>query len=152
MHGLRLDRILTGTAIALVLTVMAGTPAMSVDSMEIEAAVPIPEAANLPPPTIADIGPTTTASTPSTPSSAAAPSAPLAASTSATPPQAAAPAADAPATTPAVAVTPPAAAPDAAPPTVVATSPEAEKLREVIGPRLAKLTDRKNERAGVEQF
>src|SRR5262245_36582681 len=60
MHGRRYDRILTGTAVALVLA-LAATPVsaqndqLTDDQAAIEARVPLPEPANMPPPTIADI-------------------------------------------------------------------------------------------------
>src|SRR4051794_10567350 len=58
MHGRRFDRVLTGTAIALILGLGSLHPALaqtSPDQAAIEARVPIPEAANVPPPTAADI-------------------------------------------------------------------------------------------------
>src|ERR1700741_4818601 len=57
MSGRSLDRLLSGTALARAL-VLAG-PAMGAPnetSAAIEALVPVPEPANVPPPTIADIG------------------------------------------------------------------------------------------------
>src|SRR5689334_20464993 len=58
MPGRHFDRILTGTAIALVLSVAAfANPATAQQSQSsIEALVPMPEPANVPPPTAADIG------------------------------------------------------------------------------------------------
>src|SRR5436309_9475368 len=64
MRGLRLDRVLTRTALALVqIDVLAAgnvTPARAEtpahDLKAIEALVPLPETADVPPPTIADIG------------------------------------------------------------------------------------------------
>src|SRR5436305_12929195 len=69
MPSRRFDRMLTGTAIALVLGLAATTsPALAQDQKAIEALVPMPEPANMPPPSIADIGGAadTTGSTPST--------------------------------------------------------------------------------------
>src|SRR5690242_4519936 len=65
MPSRRFDRILTGTALALVLGLAAANPAVAQDQKSIEALVPMPEPANVPPPTIADIGGTaeTTGST-----------------------------------------------------------------------------------------
>src|SRR5436305_12634178 len=65
MQGRRFDRLLTGTAIALALGLTAAAnPALAQDQKSIEALVPMPEPANLPPPTVADIGaPETTGST-----------------------------------------------------------------------------------------
>ena len=64
MQGRRFDRFLTGTAIALALglTAVAG-PASAQDQSAIEALVPMPEPANLPPPTAADVGGPTTETT-----------------------------------------------------------------------------------------
>jgi len=60
MHGTRFDRLLAGTALALIL---AGTPLAYAqpanapsDDAAISAAVPVPEPADVPPPTAADIG------------------------------------------------------------------------------------------------
>ncbi len=58
MHGRCFDRILTGTAIALILGLGSLNPAVaqtSQDEAAIEAKVPIPEAANMPPPSAADV-------------------------------------------------------------------------------------------------
>ena len=69
MHGRRFDRILTGTAIALVLGLrdrrLAGAEPSRPGSA-IEASVPMPEPANLPPPTAADVGGPATETTGST--------------------------------------------------------------------------------------
>src|SRR3954447_4697782 len=67
MQGRRFDRLLTGTAIALALGLTAAADralAQVQDQSAIEALVPMPEPANVPPPTAADIGaPETTGST-----------------------------------------------------------------------------------------
>jgi L,D-transpeptidase YcbB len=60
MSGVGLDRVLTGVALVLMLT--AGALADADDTTAIETAatetgVPVPEAANVPPPTLTDIGP-----------------------------------------------------------------------------------------------
>src|SRR3954453_18982346 len=53
----RFDRILTGTAIALVLGLAAtASPALAQDQKAIEALVPMPEPANMPPPRTPDSG------------------------------------------------------------------------------------------------
>src|SRR2546429_7339471 len=67
MQGRRFDRILTGTAIALVLGLAQAGPALAQSQSSIEALVPLPEPANLPPPTPADVGGATTQTTGSTP-------------------------------------------------------------------------------------
>ena len=69
MQGRRFDRILTGTAIALVLSITSAAPGWAQaasDQQAIEAAVPMPEPANVPPPTAADIGGAVTETTGST--------------------------------------------------------------------------------------
>jgi L,D-transpeptidase YcbB len=138
MRGRNLD-LLTGTAVALAL-MLAGpaTAAPDENSAAIEALVPVPEAANVPPPTIKDIGgPATATITPKADDLAPATASPAAA------PAPVAPAADAPATAPADVATAPAAAP---------VDPVAEKLREVLAGRLDRLIERKNERKPIEAF
>src|SRR5436305_8289479 len=66
MQGRRFDRILTGTAIALVLGLAQAGPALAQSQSSIEALVPMPEPANLPPPSAADVGGPTTETTGST--------------------------------------------------------------------------------------
>ena len=141
MRGRNLD-LLTGTALALAL-VLAGpaTAAPDENSAAIEALVPVPEPANMPPPTIADIGGQATATvTPKTEDAAPAPASPAAASAPA------APAAAAPAVAP------------AEPPKDVATAPAApldpvaEKLREILAGKLDRLIERKTERKPIEAF
>ena len=57
MPSRRFDCILTGTALALVLGLAAAAnPALAQDQKSIEALVPMPEPANVPPPTAADVG------------------------------------------------------------------------------------------------
>ena len=58
MQGRRFDRFLTGTAIALVLSLSAPSAwaQNQQDQQAIEALVPMPEPANVPPPTAADVG------------------------------------------------------------------------------------------------
>ncbi|HKS63926.1 MAG TPA: L,D-transpeptidase family protein [Xanthobacteraceae bacterium] len=160
MHGRRLEQILSGTALALVLGLGLTAPAAAqgtaaADQSAIEARVPMPESANLPPPSIADVAPAaeTTGSTAivlpdppelppptfkdvATPAPAATPVAPA--------PAAAAPAAPAPA----------AAAPAIPAPAVVnADQPIRDALREFIGSnRLARAIEKKSERTAVEAF
>ncbi len=139
MREFELDRILAGTALALVLTLSGQANAQSNNSAAIEAAVPVPEPANVPPPTAADIAksaPTVT---------------PAAQGTMFETPRAAAPATTAPNTT----ATAPAATPA---PTPVASAPASldpifgEKLREILSTRGDRMFSRKGERAGVEAF
>ena len=65
MHSARFDHLLAGTAIALalVLTNYSGS-AFAQSEAAISAAVPMPDSANLPPPTASDISPVTTKSAP----------------------------------------------------------------------------------------
>jgi murein L,D-transpeptidase YcbB/YkuD len=102
MRGLPFDRFLAGTALALVLTVTA--PAWASNEAAIEAAIPVPEAANVPPPTAADVAAATPQIVPARPAEAPAPA------TTASIPPAATPAATSPAPV-TTASTPPAAAP-----------------------------------------
>jgi L,D-transpeptidase YcbB len=150
MSGRGLDYLLTGTALALALT-LAGPALAGPDekSAAIEALVPVPEPANVAPPTIADIGGSATASvTPKTPD--VEPTAPAAAPAS----PAATPAPAAPAT----AVPAAAPAPAAAPPKEIAATPPApldpvaEKLRELLAGKVDRLLERKNERKPIEAF
>jgi len=155
MPSRRLDRILTGTALALVLGLAAAQPAMAQDQQSIEALVPMPEPANMPPPTIADFGAPadTTGSTPAT--AVVLPDPPdlppptfkdVAAPTTAPAPEAA----------PAAVATPaPAAAPAPAP--AVAAHPDQairDALRDFVGngAKLARIVDRKADRTAVEAF
>ncbi|MBV8576902.1 MAG: L,D-transpeptidase family protein, partial [Acetobacteraceae bacterium] len=110
------------------------TAAPDENSAAIEALVPVPEPANMPPPTISDIGGQATATV--TPKTDVAPASPAAA------PAPAAPAAAAPAPAPADVATAPAAPLD----------PVAEKLREVLAGKLDRLIERKNERKPIEAF
>jgi murein L,D-transpeptidase YcbB/YkuD len=161
MHGLR-DRIRTGTAIALVLSLACAAPAFAADP-DVEALIPIPEAADVPPPTAADVGGTATATVPAAPTttstvalpgpSAKAPAETQPAATAPAQPVAtlpAQPAATAPAATaPAETAQTPAPAPD-----MVATAdqPTADALRELVTGKLARMTDRKADRAAIEAF
>src|SRR5690242_683742 len=93
MRGRHLD-LLTGSAVALVL-MLTGPAAAAPDetSAAIEALVPLPESANMPPPTIADIGgPATANLTPKPADVAPASASPAAAPAPATAAPAAAPA------------------------------------------------------------
>jgi murein L,D-transpeptidase YcbB/YkuD len=64
MRGLRLDRVLTGTALGLIQIIVLAAGDFSAAKAEspasdlkaIEALVPLPEAADVPPPTLADVG------------------------------------------------------------------------------------------------
>jgi L,D-transpeptidase YcbB len=138
MRGRHLD-LLTGTALALALLV-AGPAGAAPDPNEaaIEALVPVPEPANLPPPSIADIGGPATATVTPKASDIASP----------------APAADAPASQPVS----PAAVPAAPAPKDIAATPPApldpvaEKLRELLAGKADRLLERKIERKAIEAF
>jgi murein L,D-transpeptidase YcbB/YkuD len=145
MHGRRFDRILTGTAIALVLGLGSLNPALaqtSQDQAAIEAKVPLPEAANLPPPSAADVAAPETTGTTNAVNLPEPPDLPPPTFKEAAP--AAAPAAPAPVT----------AAPAVAPAAVVANAdqPVMDALRDLISTRLSRLIERKAERTAVEAF
>jgi len=171
MQCRRFDQILSGTAIALVLGLaFAAQPASAQNATNaaIEAKIPLPEPANVPPPTAADVAPETTGTTPATAVTlpdppdlppptfkdaapaitATAPAAPAPAET-ATVPSATAPSA----AEPAKAATEPA---KPAEPTKAAAAPDQpirDALREFIGgPKLARMVDRKADRTAVEAF
>src|SRR5262245_28910899 len=107
-------------------------------SKDIDLRVPVPESANLPPPSLDDVGgPATATSDPriSDPVSS---------------PAAAAPAAPAPA-----AAAPAAAAPTAPAPTAAAPADEnpiVAAMRELVGSKLGRFVERKNDRAAIETF
>jgi murein L,D-transpeptidase YcbB/YkuD len=145
MNGRSLDRLLTGSALALAL-VLAG-PALGApdeNSAAIEALVPVPEPANVPPPSLADVGgPATAAVTPQASESTPAPP------TAAIP--AAKPANDGiPLPEPANVSPPDLKDVAAAPPSPDA--PVADKLRELFAGKLDRIIDRKTERKPIEAF
>lgn len=167
------DRILMAVA-ATFLSVAATTanaqsgPAKSPADLAIDAAVPLPEPANVPPPTVNDFKPDTAAAAPAaaTPpkkEEAAAPAA-APATTATVPPAATAPTATAPTATPpaATAAAPAVESPKtepaktepakAAPAVAAADQPVADKLRDLIAAKGARYFDRKNERTAVENF
>lgn len=125
-------------------------PAKSPADLAIDAAIPLPEPANVPPPTAADFKHETVAPAETT---ATAPAVPAKVET-ATAPTAPAPVAAPPASTPApAAATAPSTEPAKAAPTVAtADQPVADRLRDLIATKGARYFDRKNERAAVESF
>ena len=144
MRGTRFELWLASTAVALI----AGGSSLSVQSAplteaEISAAVPMPEPANLPPPSAADIAPPPRAESPMTaaPAQAASPAA-----TSNSPQPAAAPAVAAPEI-----ATPAIAAPAAEAPALTIDQRVAEKLHDMLGGKVDRIIDRKNKPA-VEAF
>ncbi|MGT2435734.1 L,D-transpeptidase family protein [Bradyrhizobium betae] len=172
-HRAGFDRVLMAVA-ATFLTVSAGS-ALAQDQarsnaaeLAIEAAIPRPEPANVPPPTAADIKLDTTATVQDSakepakePVKADAAPAPAKVDTkpsdvATTPPPEAPPAkADTATITPAAPAT--AAAPAAEPVKAAsnvpaADQPVADKLKDIIGTKTSRHFDRKNERAAVEKF
>jgi murein L,D-transpeptidase YcbB/YkuD len=151
------DRVLMAVA-ATFLTVSAtaafaqADPARSTPAdFAIDAAIPRPEPANVPPPTASDFKMETTATIPDPAKTtekaletkpAETVTAPADANTSPTPPSAAATPAAEPATEPVK------AASNVAP----ADQPVADKLKETLGAKSSKYFDRKGERAAVEKF
>ncbi len=146
MRGIRFELWLATTAIALVaagLSLAVQSAPLTED--EISAAVPMPEPANLPPPTASDIAPRPSTDQPAaTPAQAASP-APARDSTQ----PAAAPTVATPETAP-PAVAPPAVAPAEAP-VLTIDQRVGEKLREMFGGRIDRIIDRKT-KAPVEAF
>src|SRR5438128_1185273 len=166
------DRVLMAVA-ATFLTVSATsalaaqstTPRASAAELAIDAAVPRPEPANVPPPTVGDFKMDTTATVPDAAKAVAKPNEPHATAKAAEPKTDAKPAetVTAPAANDAATATPPAAtatAPAAEPakePVKVSTvapadQPVADRLRDMIGAKSLRYFDRKNERAAVEKF
>ena len=123
MGGQRCDRILAGTALAMVLAL---APSAYAQPDKLEAAVPMPEPATLPPPTAADIA----GKAAPDPNTAAAP-------------------APAPAETAAAPETPP---PDPLASLDPADRPIAEKMRDLFAARVDKIFGNKKERSAVETF
>jgi murein L,D-transpeptidase YcbB/YkuD len=141
MRGRSIDRLLTGTALALAVA-LAGpaTAAPDANSAAIEALVPVPEPANVPPPSLADVGgPATATVTPR-----------------ATEPAMAAPAASVPTSDgiplPEPANVPPPGAKDVAAAPASPDAPVAEKLRELFAGKVDRIIDRKTERKPIEAF
>src|SRR5215831_3615782 len=153
MRRMRFELWLATTAIAVVAAGLS-PPVQSapLTEDEISAAVPMPEPANLPPPTISDIARPPSIDTPAAPARAAAPAStqPAAATRAvATPPVAAPPVTAPELATPAVA-TPPAAAPAEAPALTI-DQRIAEKLHDMFGGRVDRILDRKA-KDSVESF
>jgi murein L,D-transpeptidase YcbB/YkuD len=169
MRGIRFDRLLAGTALALVLAAPIAPAAAPLDDAAIEAAVPVPTPADVSPPTAADIGPMR--SEPIPPPAAADKAEPAKAEPSTTATPKAEPAKPETATAPAKPQ--PAAAPVEkasvpVPPTdftgkdlvkaPIATSlsaadlPIAEKLRDLLASKGDRYFSRKNERSAMEVF
>ena len=149
------DRILVAVA-ATFLSVAAADaqsgPAKSPADLAIDAAVPLPEPANVPPPTVNDFKPdpvkSQAAATVSTPATAKKEEAAAPVTTATVPPAATAPTTAPP---PAAAAAEPAKA-EPAKPVAAADQPVADKLRDLIATKGARYFDRKSERTAVENF
>jgi murein L,D-transpeptidase YcbB/YkuD len=115
------------------------TPRASAAELAIDAAIPRPEPANVPPPTIGDFKMDSTASVPEKPADAKPAETVTAPASTAAPATAAAPAEPFKEALKASTVAP-------------ADQPVAERLRDIIGTRSARYFDRKNERTAVEKF
>jgi len=147
MHGRRFDRILTGTAIALILSLASLHPVhaqITQDQAAIEAKVPLPESADLPPPTIADIAAPETTGTTNALNLPEPPDLPPPSFKEATP--------GAPAAAPPAATAAPAVSPAPAPVVVSVDQPVMDALRGLISTRLSRTIERKAERTAVEAF
>jgi murein L,D-transpeptidase YcbB/YkuD len=164
MHALQFDRLLTTTALALALAA-TGVPAHAgMTEAGISAAVPMPEPANLPPPTALDVQPKP-AQAALTPAEIEA-RVPMPESANLPPPSIAdlGPPTTGTTSTPQpreIAVQPPAAAPAAAAPAQDAAAPPAAApvedpivtaMRSFLSAKLARVVERKNERTAIEQF
>ena len=134
------------------LAAQSTTPRANAAELAIDAAVPRPEPANVPPPTASDFKMDTTATVPDTAKTIEKPAEPKPAET------VTAPAANdaATATPPAATATAPAAEPAKEPVKVStvapADQPVADRLRDMLGAKSLRYFDRKNERAAVEKF
>jgi L,D-transpeptidase YcbB len=176
MRRLRFDSLLlAASALAIIFTAMNGLPAAAglVEDKAITAAVPLPEPADVPPPSAADVAGVTSSRSPPTPieiemrvplpdsadlpppsiedvgGPATAANDRKAADPGLVAPAPAEPAAHDPAAQPSavgdLAAQPPAATPVEENPMVVA-------VRELVGTKLARFVERKNERAAIETF
>ena len=143
------------------LAAQSTTPRASAAELAIDAAVPRPEPANVPPPTVGDFKMDTTATVPDAAKAIDKPTEPSPAAKAAEPKPAetvTAPAANDAATSapPAATATAPAAEPakEAVKVSTVAPAdqPVADRLRDMLGAKSLRYFDRKNERATVEKF
>ena len=139
------------------LAAQSTTPRANAAELAIDAAVPRPEPANVPPPTVGDFKMDTTATVPDTAKAIEKP-ADLSPAAKAAEPTVTAPAARdaATATPPAATAIAPAAEPAKEPVKVStvapADQPVADRLRDMLGAKSLRYFDRKNERAAVEKF
>jgi L,D-transpeptidase YcbB len=143
MRGIRFDRLLAGTALAVILAAAVPPAHAQSDAAVIEAGVPVPEPANVPPPTAADIG------LPATPAPVATPVAPPAPA-AALPAEPPAPVAT---TAPITPDKPAAAAPAPNMPSIAVAVPPVPSLDQQVAEKLrAALTKPGRRDKGVESF
>jgi L,D-transpeptidase YcbB len=135
----------TSVSVTSVLAAQSDTPRASAAELAIDAAVPRPEPANVPPPSAGDFKVDTTASVPDNTKATEAKPADVVTAPAAKP-------GDAAATTPATAMAPAAEPVKAASNVAPADQPVADKLRDMLGAKSLRYFDRKNERAAVEKF
>src|SRR5215211_2160061 len=168
MRGQRFERLLAASALAVMFAATSGLAASAgmTEERAIEAAIPVPEPANLPPPTPADVAQSRAASIPAEadidariplpesanlpPPSLADVGGPATGTTEAKVPEKTPAAAAAPAPTPAATEAP--ASKDVAMPPPVQESPVTVAMRELVGSKLSRLVERKNDRTAVETF
>jgi murein L,D-transpeptidase YcbB/YkuD len=147
MRGLKFDRLFVTTALVLALGLSAQAQFFTEppSSAAVESRIPMPEPANVPPPSAADIAQPVTGSTPPPQDKpdAAAP----AASAPAAPVETATPAPGTPATTTPATAT----ATDSASAVAASEDPVSQKLRELL-PKADRYFSRRNERAAAEDF
>src|SRR5262245_40474094 len=164
MRGQRFERLLAASALAVIFAATSGLAASAgmTEGRAIEAAIPLPEPANLPPPSVADVTNSPAASVPAAeiesriplPESPNLPPPSLAdvggPATGATETKGsenpAAPAAAAPAATEAP------ASKDVAAPAPVQENPVIVAMREAVGTKLSRFVERKGDRAAIETF
>ena len=132
------------------LAAQSTTPRANAAELAIDAAVPRPEPANVPPPTAGDFKMDTTATVPDATKAVEKPAEPKPAETVTAPAPAANDAATA--APPAATTAEPAKEPVKVSTVAPADQPVADRLRDMIGAKSLRYFDRKNERAAVEKF
>jgi L,D-transpeptidase YcbB len=146
MRGIRFDRLLAGTALAVVLAAVPFMVQAAPDAATIEAGVPMPESANLPPPSIEDLGPPPPAAAVAVPTKPEMPAVTATPATLPAPTVTAAPSAPTP-------VVEPAAATPATTATVTAPPPPAPTIDQQVAEKLrAALTKPGRRDKGIETF
>src|SRR5215216_4784401 len=170
MRGQRFERLLAASALAVIFAATSGLAASAgmTEERAIEAAIPVPEPANLPPPTAADVAQSRAASVPAEadidariplpesanlpPPSLADVGGPATGTTEAKVPENTPAAAAAPAPTATPAATEAPASKDVAIPPPVQENPVTVAMRELVGSKLSRFVERKNDRTAVETF